>query len=157
MSFDLHHLATALTGRVCILGVGQRMRGDDGAGSWLAERLVGRISAPVFDGGSAPENYLEKVAALKPDTVLIVDAVDFGGAPGECRLFRAEKVGPGRLSTHAPSLALVAEYLRSRGTMGVALLAIQPSSTNLGQPLSDTVRRVVDDIASRLQQMFSSA
>ncbi|MBU1694796.1 MAG: hydrogenase 3 maturation endopeptidase HyCI [Verrucomicrobia bacterium] len=147
-------METALAGNVCILGVGNRMRGDDGAGSWVAEGLAGRVSVPVFDGGMAPENYLEKIAALRPDTVLIVDAVDFGGSPGELRLFRAEDVGPGGLSTHALSLSLAAEYLRTRGPATVRLLAIQPADTGLGRPPSEAVCRAVERAVRMLKNIL---
>lgn len=157
MSLEWKDLEAALVGKVCILGVGNRMRGDDGAGSWVAERLAGRVSVPVFDGGTAPENYLEKIAALLPDTVLIIDAADFGGSPGEMRLFRAEEVGPGGLSTHALSLSLAAEYLRTRGRATVRLLAIQPADAGLGRPMSEAVRRAVEQAARWLEQFLPSS
>jgi hydrogenase 3 maturation protease len=157
MSLELKDLEAALVGRVCVLGVGNRMRGDDGAGSWVAERLAGRVSVPVFDGGTAPENYLEKIAALRPDVVLIIDAADFGGSPGDLRLIRAETAGPGGLSTHALSLALTAEYLRARGPTAVYLLAIQPAGAGLGRQPSEAVQRAVEQVARWLEQVLPSS
>ena len=89
-------LAPELTGRVCVLGIGNRLRRDDGAGSLLAAALAEQEGAAVLDAGTVPENYLEKVAGSNPDTVVIVDAIDFDGAPGEIRLLEPSATTTGR-------------------------------------------------------------
>ena len=63
-------LERLVAGRVCILGVGNRYRRDDGAGSLVAEHLAGRTDALIVDAGAVPENYLEKVARWRPDVIL---------------------------------------------------------------------------------------
>lgn len=139
-----------LAGRVCVLGIGNRDRCDDGVGSLIAERLAGRISAPTFDAGAVPENYLEKVARLRPDTILIVDAADFGGAPGEIRVLDTNTVAPAALSTHALSLRMAAQFLKARTGARLALLAIQPADIGPGAHLSDAVSRAVGVIERTL-------
>ena len=44
--------------RVAVVGVGQRLRGDDGAGPAVAQRLAPLADAAllVVDAGHAPEN-----------------------------------------------------------------------------------------------------
>jgi len=37
----------------------------------------------VYDSGPSPENYLGKIIKDKPDNIVIIDTVDFGGKPGE--------------------------------------------------------------------------
>lgn len=134
-----HELQRLLSGQVCILGVGNRFRRDDGAGSLVAERLVGRTGALSIDAGAVPENYLEKVARSHPDTILIVDAVDFGGAPGDLRILDPEAVGSAGLSTHALSLQMAAEFLKTRTGARLAIAAIQPADVGLGTKLSEEV------------------
>ena len=137
-------LRRLLAGRVCVLGVGNRTRGDDGAGSLVAERLAGRTDALVIDAGAVPENYLEKVARWCPDSILIVDAVDFGGAPGDLRLLTPQAVGPAGLSSHALSLQMGADYLKARTKARLALLAIQPADLRLRAKLSEQVAQAVE-------------
>lgn len=149
-------LRELLRGKTCVLGVGNRMRGDDGAGSFLAERIASRVAAAVIDGGSAPENYLEKVAAERPDTVLIVDAVDFGGSPGDIRILEANRIGAGGLSTHAPSLRLAAEYLARRSGARVWLAAIQPASVAMGTDMGAPVSAAVDRLAGLLLEILAA-
>lgn len=131
-------------GRVCVLGVGNRYRRDDGAGSLVAEYLVGRTDARSIDAGEVPENYLEQVAQSHPDTVLILDAFDFGGAPGDLRILDPDRVGASGLSTHALSLRMTAEYLSIRTRARLVFLAIQPADIGFGTELSENVSRAVE-------------
>lgn len=128
-----------LRGSVRILGVGNRDRRDDAIGSLLAERLAGRFPC-VIDAGGVPENHLERVARARPDAILLVDAVDFGGGAGECRVLDPGAIAPSGLSSHALSLGMAAEYLGARTGARVALLAIQPADVGPGTQLSDEVR-----------------
>jgi hydrogenase 3 maturation protease len=148
-------LAEALRGRVCVLGLGNRDRGDDAAGPLLVDRLRGRVPAPCLDAGVAPENCLEQVVRERPDVVLLVDAADFGGMPGEVRLADPAEHRPGTLSTHAPSLDLVARYLRVRAGCVVRVLAIQAAVTRPGRPLSEAVRATLEGLADRLAAVLS--
>ena len=107
-------LGALLTGRVCIVGVGSRGRHDDGAGPRLIEQHRPGTPGAWIDAGVAPENYLGSIARTNPDVVLIVDAVNFGGAPGECRLLDTNTTDTVVLSTHALSLKMLADYLSAR-------------------------------------------
>ena len=135
----LRRLKGLLSGRVCVLGVGNRYRCDDGAGSLVAELLGGRTGALTIDAGAVPENYLEKVARWRPDTILILDAVDFGGAAGEIRILDPGSIGPSGLSTHALSLQMAVEFLNTRTRARLAVLGIQPANVGYGTELSDEV------------------
>jgi len=150
-------LEAALAGTVCVLGIGNRLRGDDGAGSIFAEMLDNVSDVPSLDGGVAPENYLEKVIRLQPDTVLIVDAADFQGIPGEVRVFPPDGIRAAGLSTHALSLSLACEYLANRTSAKVYLLGIQPESNRLGDELSETVRSTLFDLTDHLVESLCHA
>src|SRR5512147_1099028 len=83
-------LERRLKGKVALVGVGNAMLGDDGAGPALIHLLEGRLEGwiPVFlvDGGEAPEAYWGKITAYRPHAVLVIDAVDWGGDPGSVAL-----------------------------------------------------------------------
>lgn len=89
-SSKLLRLKSHLKGKVLILGIGNTLRSDDGLGSILANRLKDKVPFKVIDAGTTPENYLEKIVKEKPESMIIIDAVDFGGVPGEFRLLQAE-------------------------------------------------------------------
>jgi len=150
----LPELESLLQGRVCLLGVGNTMKGDDGAGSLLIGRVAGRVEALCVDGGVAPENFVEKVARWSPDTVLVVDAMQFDGAPGEVRVFAPSELGAGAASTHAGSLSVMCEYIEARGDTRVHLLGIQPGSMRLGDGMSEPVADAVHRVASELLRVL---
>jgi len=148
-------LRQLLAGRVCVLGIGNRCRRDDGAGSLVAERLAGQTGQVAIDAGAVPENYLEKVARAHPDTILIVDAVDFGGAAGDQRIFEPESIAYAGLSTHALTLRLAADFLKVRTGARLALLAIQPADIGWGAGLSKEVAGTVGFVEESLLAILS--
>ncbi|RLE13743.1 hydrogenase maturation peptidase HycI [Candidatus Aerophobetes bacterium] len=143
-----------IQGKVVFLGVGNLMRGDDGAGCKFIEELKKaeklRFSQIyLLDGGQVPENYIEVIAKIKPDKIFIVDSADFGGSPGEVRLI--EEVEPGlSFSTHTLSLSFVVDYLRKKTGAKIFILGIQPRKLGWGNGLSSEVRKAVKDLAAKL-------
>ena len=149
-----------IEGHVCLLGIGNRYWHDDGVGSLIAEALESRPELAsrefdVVDAGFIPENHLETVAGKNPDTILLIDATDFGGAPGQARLLYADKVAYSGISTHAGSLRMLAEYLHVRTQARIALLAIQPDDTSEGEGLSPAVSITLRDLLEILPVICS--
>ena len=158
----MHHelagtLARFLTGRVCLLGIGNRMWRDDGVGSVTVEALQAHPELHTVDGGMVPENYLEDVVGHDPDTILMIDAVDFNGNPGELRLLEPGQLAGSGLSTHAGSPATLAQYLELRTRAKVGLLAVQPGDTNLGSQLSPEVAATMRDLVEELASAVASS
>ena len=149
----LAELQKVLVGRVCIVGVGNRQRGDDGAGCLLIDLIANRVGAICLDAGVAPENFLEKVARAEPDTVLIVDAGRFGGCPGEMRVFKETDVGPGGLSTHALSLQMACEYIRARTQAHTYVVAVEPTGSKLGGSICPAVEEAMIRLAEVLLRL----
>lgn len=139
-----------LQGKVCVVGIGNRLKGDDAAGPELIDCLAGCRRFHCLDAGVAPENYLEKIVCIKPDTILLVDAMDFGGEEGSCRLFPADQVSGGGLSSHALSLRMTCDYLQQRIAARIFILGIQPSQIRMHTPLSVAVRAAIDSLAVAL-------
>jgi hydrogenase maturation protease len=142
-------LDECLNGDTVIVGIGNRWRGDDAAGPALIDRLSGRVSARCLDAGDAPERHLGAVAC-STDTILLVDAVDFGGAPGQVAVF-AEPDLPDRFgTTHDVPLRTLMSYLRVQSGAMVLLLGIQRGHTAFGAPMSGEVRASVELVAQIL-------
>jgi len=141
----LEEFKIRLKGKVLILGIGNTLRGDDGAGSLLASRIKDKVGFLVFDSGTTPENYLGKIVREKPDTVIIIDAVDFGGAPGEFRILEAGEVRTVNLfSTHNASISLSINYLKSNLQADILILIIQPKSITFTDKLSPEIAKSID-------------
>ena len=139
-----HHL----TGKTVLLGVGNRLKGDDAAGSVVAEKLSRRGHGRAFDCGGVPENYVGKVAAMNPDHILFVDAVDFGAEPGTVALFGGEQLSPQSFSTHSAGLSPVMDFLRGACEADCWLLAIQPQRLGDSTELSEAAGQAIDRIVT---------
>ncbi len=131
-----------------VLGVGNRLRGDDAAGSLIAERLAEKGCTGAFDCGEAPENFVGRLRSFLPCDICLIDTVDFGARPGTVRLFEGERFGMQAVSTHAAGLGPLMDFLAAEGEVNWCVLAIQPARTQYGQELSEPVRRAVEQIAA---------
>ena len=145
----LEHLKSHLTGKVVILGIGNTFRGDDGIGSLLAQRLKDKVPFIIYDTGPNPENYLGKVIKDRPDNIVIIDAVDFGGKPGEFNELEGEGIETVNLfSTHNASISLTVNYLKNNLKSDIILLIIQPKNIsfadNLTPELTETLKKLED-------------
>jgi len=152
-----YSLERFMEGRVCLLGIGNRQWGDDGVGSCIAEALQSCSELDAIDAGCVPENYLETVVAKKPDTILMIDATDFGGTPGELRLMETKNVAQSGLSTHAGSLHMLARYLHIRTGARIGLLAIQPVDSSAGDSLSPQVSQTAHYLQRALPDIVGAS
>jgi hydrogenase 3 maturation protease len=140
----LEHLREHLTGKVVVLGIGNTLRSDDGIGSILASRIKDKVTHIVYDASSSPENYLGKIIRDSPDNIIIVDAVDFGGKPGEFQEIDGEKARTTSLfSTHNASIAMAINYLQNNISADIIILMIQPKSLAFGDSLSPEAQRAL--------------
>ncbi len=96
LDYNLAHLSTAFSdlpsfcrARVVILGVGNVLFSDDGFGPAVVEMLNDEYIVPddiyVMDVGTGVRKLLFTIALseLKPEEIVIVDAVDWGKAIGQ--------------------------------------------------------------------------
>jgi len=139
-------LKNILKGKVVLLCLGNIARGDDGVGPHIASAIKGNIPYEVIDAGVVPENYTGVVRKLNPDTILIIDAIQFEGAPGEIRIFKGEDLRTGKISTHDVSPKLLIEYLASSTNAKIYILGIKPTSNKLGDGLSEVVAESVKKV-----------
>lgn len=136
--------------RIAVVGVGQRLRGDDGAGPAVAQRLAPLAGASllVIDGGHAPENCLGPIVRFCPDAILFIDAARGGNAPGELIWLRPDEADSRGGSTHALSLAMLAGYLSAETGAAVQVLGIEPGEMAFGEGLSPVVKEAVAQAAA---------
>ncbi len=131
-----------MAGKILVLGLGNRLLTDDGVGLHVIAALPCEsarrrgASIVVLDGGTLglallPE--IESAAAL-----IVVDAANFGGAPGEVRVFDAEamdaQLGVAKTSAHELALADLVSAARLCGSLPErrALVGVAPSSVQWG-------------------------
>jgi hydrogenase 3 maturation protease len=140
----LSHLKLHLAGKVVIVGIGNTLMNDDGVGSIIAASIKDKVPYIVYDAGPSPENYLGKIIKDKPDNIVLIDAVDFGGKPGEFRIVEAEDIKTVNLfSTHNASISLTINYLQSNLKVDIIILIIQPKTISFGDKLSPEITETI--------------
>lgn len=139
--------------RFGIVGIGNVVRGDDGAGCLLVERLQGRLDVPLVDCGEVPENYGGWVERRGLEAVVYVDAVDFGGEPGEVRIIPLAKLMESATNTHNLSLHYVIRFLEEEWDGDAILVGIQPITWKFGDPLCAEVADGVARLAGILLEI----
>jgi hydrogenase 3 maturation protease len=132
-----------LSGKVLVAGVGRVDRFDDGAGPVLARRLASIAGIHALDCGDRLEDFTGDIVRLRPDVVLVADAMDLRAAPGSMALLDANRLSADA-DTHGGTLRTAMEYLRLRTHAQVFLLAIQPARVADGVGLSNEVGTTVD-------------
>jgi hydrogenase 3 maturation protease len=137
--------------RFGVVGVGNVLKGDDGAGPGRGARRAARGARfPFVDACEVPENYGGWVAKQGLDAVVFVDAVDFGGVPGEWRVIPFEDLMHSASSTHRLSLHFLIHYLTEQWKGDAILAGVQPKSMKLADGLSPEVEAGIGELAATL-------
>jgi len=97
---------------LAVVGVGNALRGDDAFGPAVVAALEPCPALRLFDVQAVPESFLVPIVSSGCAGVLFVDAADLGVSPGRVALVPAEHLAEVDISTHAISLALVAEAIQ---------------------------------------------
>jgi len=151
----LEKLGRLAARRTVLLGMGNMLRGDDGFGPELAERVSSSGLMPAIDAGTTPENQVGAVARLEPEAVILADAVHMGSEIGTLDLLAAgDLLEASTAGTHALSPGMVMDRIAGETGAEVFMLAVQPGSLGFGQPMSDEVRKAVETAVEALERVF---
>ncbi|MBK9115225.1 MAG: HyaD/HybD family hydrogenase maturation endopeptidase [Betaproteobacteria bacterium] len=141
---------------VLVLGIGNLLWADEGFGVRAVEALHAAFAFPAAvalkDGGTLGLNLYEDVASAR--RVLVLDAVDFGLAPGSLVVLRGDDVpawGRTRLSPHQLGFndVLALAQLNGRAPETVVAIGVQPVElSDFGGSLRPAVRdRIPEAVA----------
>ncbi len=151
-------LERCLTKRLVFLGIGNELRNDDAVGLVVTERLRPRVKDPsvtILDCADIPENFTGHVKRLDPACIVLVDAADFGGHPGEAHVFALSDIEKADISTHKASLAVLGAYLSSETGASVFVIGIQPDNTEFGSGLTQRLREASDSIVEAISTVLN--
>lgn len=146
-------LSEILKGRVAVMGVGSESRGDDIAGSCIGRSLKTSDDFFAIDCGDIPENYTGPIKEFRPERVIFIDAVDFGGEAGEVAFIDAASLQEKRFNTHRPSLRVVMDYLKNETGCKISLIGIQPGSTLPGSGVTPAVQHTIKVIKKAIIEL----
>jgi len=149
-------------GAQVVIGVGNRLRGDDGVGLAVADRLAHSVP----DGVSVVACELEPTRVIDAwegaDSALLVDAVASGAPAGTVHRFDASREPlPARVfrsSTHAFGVGETVELARAVGRIPrrVVVFGVEGVAFEAGAPISPAVaaavQRVAETVLSELEE-----
>jgi hydrogenase maturation protease len=142
-------LSTAL-----VLGFGNVLLGDDGAGVRVMERLRSRVDAECVDGGTLSFTLLGFVEAAA--SMLVIDAANMDRTPGTLALFEGVAMddfltGARRRTVHEVGLIDLLDMARLLGCLPQrrALLCLQPERIGWSTSLSDPVEQSLVEATTR--------
>lgn len=153
-----------MSGNVLVLGLGNTLLSDEGAGvhviRYLQERSPATSGVEYMDGGTLSFDLAAPIESA--DSLIVVDAAELGAEPGAVRCYRDEAMdafvgGNRKRSVHEVSLldllaiACLSDHLPRRR----ALIGIQPHTIGWGDAPSAAVagaipvagRQVLDILA----------
>ena len=146
------------TEKIVILGIGNEMRGDDGLGSILAQKLsiLENENITVFDGKTVPENFTGAIKRETPSHLILLDAVEMNETPGHIRLVSKEEIANYSISTHAMPLSFLINYLESTTHAKIILLGIQPKNMDLIYETSPEVQESLNYVLKLFNHLLKT-
>lgn len=141
--------------RTLIVGIGNILKGDDGAGPLVCEQLGrAKVCADLIDAGTVPENYIQPIIKKAPQNLLVIDAIDFGASPGKIRIFEPEQLNSHAISTHTLSPRLFVDMVCQNIKLDVYFVGVQPAQIQLGQSVSPQVSQAIQQLSQVLAEVF---
>lgn len=143
---------------VLFVGIGNTLKGDDGAGVELIGKLrasgfQNRKDITIMDCGQSPENFINAITASNAGTIVLVDAAALAGPAGSFELFETESIAGLSCSTHSMPLSMLSEMIAARSGKKVFLLGIQPKELGFGEGLSTEVEKGLDELVEIIKCM----
>lgn len=145
--------------KTAVIGIGNTLMSDDGAGVRVLEHLddlPDHVSiVELAAGGMILLHHLEDY-----DRVIIADAVDFGGEPGEIRVFSPDEVRTIKTvgySLHDLDILKVLELAAKLGMLpeSVRIAAIQPASLEMKEGLTPPVEAALPKLARKISEQVT--
>jgi hydrogenase 3 maturation protease len=110
----------------------------------------------ILNTETVPEAFTGKVIDYEPTHVLLLDAANFRGEPGEAKLISSTQIGGSSVSTHSLPLTIFISYLEKTLDVDVKLLGIQPKNidfyTKMSHELEETSKEIAEILGNVLKE-----
>ena len=141
--------------RIAILCIGNPLRGDDGVGIYIGEKLKECINnATVFLGYNAPESVLFKIIDGDYSHVIIIDSGFIGEKAGDIGIADENQLPDDIITTHYFSPGLLVKLLKEFGKK-VLIITIYPKRIDFIEGLSDVVKNAADNLIRIIRRVLS--
>ena len=139
-----------------VLGLGSILMQDDGLGVHAVRSIQARYDTPgveIIDGGTGGLDLLPYIE--NRDRVLVVDATDFGEAPGYIGVLRDEEIPAlfgvkGSLHHLGLMDVLATAQLLDMAPKEICLIGMQPQTISLGLELTGIIQEKQEELVGRI-------
>ena len=143
-------------GDLMLIGIGNPLRGDDGVGVEIVRILMQSLrneKVKVLIVEDRVDLIPRMLRDVNPRLILIFDAADFGGRPGEVRIMSPDEASGRTISTHDMPLNLMLRLADKDAPTYV--LGIQVETLEFGRGISPAVKAAADEVASFLLNLLA--
>jgi len=147
-------LKEILKKKLAVLGVGSELRGDDGVGPYLSERLSSLNSESFLsiNGDLVPENFTRDLRKFQPANIIIIDAAFMEKSAGDIEIVRINELTGISFSSHSMPLSVLGKYLSQEIGANIYILGIQPINIDFGSEISLEVREAANKIFEMIKE-----
>lgn len=148
--------------RSVVLGIGNILLSDDGAGVHVARHLEAllekRTDVQVIDAGTL--SFTLAPVIEDADRLIVIDAAQLHAAPGTVRTYLGTEfdsfLGKAKLTVHEVGLVDLIDIARLMDAVPPqrAIVAVQPLCATWGSSLTKDVDAAVPEIASRVLELL---
>ena len=155
----LETIERSLEPPLAIVGLGNKLKGDDGVGVYIAEKLKNLGHANIILAYSSLESYAYKLVELNSKTIVLIDAIEAGLEPGSIVFGDAKsivnEISP--VTTHTIPLPLIMKIVENELKRHVKwlIIGIQVRDTTIGKPMSIEVIRSADILINVLHNILT--
>jgi hydrogenase maturation protease len=146
--------------RICLMGVGNVLTGDDALGPWVLKSLEAKYQlgdeVTVFDAGTPGLDLTLFLDGF--DAIIAIDAIKLDAPAGTVKSYRRDALlghgVPIKMSPHEPTLreALLRLKLLGRLPAEVFLVGAVPQSVATGTGLSPEVQAAIPEVEAQVVQ-----
>ncbi|MEF3281040.1 MAG: hydrogenase 3 maturation endopeptidase HyCI [Elusimicrobiota bacterium] len=139
-------------GKTILVGIGNDLRGDDGVGPYIANRLISKNNEnfKVINAGPVIENFVEEIINFAPSKLIIIDAAFFNGKGGQAMVLEEEKLSDHNIiTTHSIPLTAILKIIREDlKSVKISIIGIQPEKIDFSEELTSNVKKTADEIVN---------
>jgi hydrogenase 3 maturation protease len=94
-----------------------------------------------------PENFIQPIKKFRPQKIIFLDALDFGGRPGDVKVFRPANIQDFTAATHRMPILLFCKLFKETE---IAVIGIQPATISHSISLSKKLRLEFNQIVKKV-------
>lgn len=141
-------------GRTVMITIGNSLREDDGIGPFIGVRIADQEDLLVLNALTNPEDIVEDAIAYQPGKIVVIDAANFGGLPGEIRTIPLDQLQRYTVfSTHHFPIHVILGIIQEETNAKLIILGIQPESVELREDMSPEVKQTALDVIEYLNNL----